>query len=216
MKDAALGIAGLDADARLTVDLSPILSEYSSHTGDADAVMYLNSGGGGSSANDAVNHEADISSGLSAYGSGRFETHLSKNYYLSATPKYVTVLINNIVQAVGADAKIYVGMKNAFSSNTDRHCCIFKYEDNGIWYAVTAHGTNDEQTTPITIANEDFLTIKATNTKVEYFVNYTKVAEHTLYITTGSLNLGAGCLVGSSAVTTAASCSIDMIKLVNI
>ena len=115
------------------------------------------------------------------------------------------IIMNYIMKThtagAGAGLVTRIGLINNITNFDNYSQCCFVNNSGGSWYVYTSNATS-LQSTSLSISNGDKLTIYATNTFVNYYVNKYLVVSHTLYIPTLPLFSGYGVRTSSANTST--------------
>lgn len=215
MKDIAGGIAGLDANVQLDIlQMRPCIEEYSNHLGAVDNFTETVTVGNGTVNSDAANHEMDLSSGTTIVGCAAFKT--KDAFLVGSKPLIFNGKIQNIINGAVGTRYTKVGFADNWNTITAADEAIFQYISTTPEWVAISRGTGSGQTTSLSdIVDGDILTIVLTNSKVIFYVNGIVVATHTANIPVGSVNIGFGVFCAGGGVTTAISCSADLLGIRN-
>jgi len=146
---------------------SPCSYGYDNHSGVADNNL-LFAESGGTATTDAANHEADLSSGL-----GNTSASIVGNYLFDPTTTNIefNCIINNFITGVDSNRYIDIGFWSIANE------VKFTKTNAVSWKCSTTNGV-DTETTDVTIADGDLLTIKNYGSMIMYFINGALVATH--------------------------------------
>jgi len=210
LKDAASGIAGLDANILLDPALlPPCMEEYSNHLGAVDNFSQTGVAGTGSVNPDAANHEMDLDGG-GGVGHARFETKAA--WVAGSNPMMINILVQNIVNGSGGAKVSFVGCKADMSATSILNSMGFRHIDDGTWQTASGDASGEETNAITALANGDLVSILATSAAIRFFVNGTLVQTHTTRIPAVGVNFGGAVDHTFGAPSPHRQLSIDMMS----
>ena len=211
MKDIAGGIAGLDSMLMQVGSYPyPAVEEYSNHLGAVDNFTQTAVGGAGTATPDAANHEMDLVGPSGNVGSAIMRT--KSQYTLGSAPLVGSFLVQNIGVSDGAGRNIEIGFSNGFATGGAAQMALVYY-DGTSWYRQNANGLPGEAYVIPDISSGDIITIVATSSILQFFVNGVSVGTTSSNIPTGAMNCGVAVDRRVGAGATNLTASVDMMSL---
>lgn len=212
MKDAANGIAGLDANILLSPALlPPCLEDYSNHLGATDNFTQTIVNGNATAVADAANHEMDLDSGAGAIGFSRF---LTKDVYTPGTkPLVLTTKVQNVGVGVAGSRCGVFGVASNWTTHLALEIIAFRYDSVTGWFVTTRTGGVSTDTAFGGLVSGDLVTIVVTSSAVWFYQNGTLLAIHTTNITGSALDFGVMGGSYGAGVTGGFLVSVDLIGL---
>lgn len=185
------------------------LEEYSNHLGATDNFTQTVTDGNGTATADTTNHEMDLSTGITVAGYAIFES--KKSWTLGTKPLIINMIMDNFVGGAGGDRLALIGLKNDFTGGSTYQFAGF-YSAGITWIAAT-RADGSQSVNGVSISNGDILTIVATSSAVEFYINGSLVAKNTTNIPDDPLKIGMVVDADGAGVTTAMSLSYDMMGI---
>lgn len=211
-RGAASGVAGLDGDARLNWSEIPLSFDgYSNHLGAVDNYTEIDTYGNGSANTDAPNHEMDLSTGVTVISGACFNEKTGAAF--TSAPHVFTALIQNIVNGAAGVPYTFLGFADIYPTVDFGEYAVFYCIPAGTWRCGTYDGATPENTDISPLVNGDLVTIIATSSYVEFYVNDVLVATHTTGISSNVMEIVTAVKDATGGLTSARSISIDLMSV---
>ena len=153
----------------------------------------------------------DLTSGITVIGYGIFRT--KKSWTLGTEPIVVNMIMQNFTDSGGvASTSGYLGLKNDLTSATANRVAAFYRSNTGAWSVRTKTLAGAGEADLVTVANGDLLTIVATSSSVEYYINGVHQVTHTADIPTTALYCGGAVHSYNVDVVSQISFSVDLLS----
>jgi hypothetical protein len=186
-----------------------IYEGYTNHMDRQDNFFTNSTTALGSDTYDLTTPKWTISSGAGA-GDARLST--KKTYTLSNKPIIVNIIIQDITTGTGSQRETHLGLNADFTIFSANKAAFCQMNDNS-WHARTMNGTTATDTALTSPVAGDLLTIVATSSQVDYYVNGVWLVSHTTNIPETAMYVGAGVIGSAGTVTVARSIALNYLDL---
>jgi hypothetical protein len=181
---------------------SPVIENYDNHEGNVDNIMVTAVTGSGTAAEDAINHEMDISTGA-GIGTARYYSVVP--IQLDIMSFEFNTIVRNLSNGAGGNRSFYIGVSDMAGIGA----YFYMHSSNeGVWSVETSNGVESVSTSISEIVSGDILTIKGLKNILMYYVNGTIIATHKI-VFASELCYPHVKVFGNGAVSAARSISID-------